>query len=128
MPKEPTQSLLFGWRKHLAVHPAAELFPLMSDAELKELAADIEKNGLRNRIVMWPNSDKELLLVDGRNRLDALALLGLLGVDESGCLILKDPKSSETWQECAHQVGDPYALALSSTFTVGISLPSRSAN
>jgi hypothetical protein len=45
MPKEPTQSLLFGWRKHLAVHPAAELFPLMSDAELKELAAASRRTG-----------------------------------------------------------------------------------
>ena len=104
----------FNWREHLAVHPAAELFPLMSEAELKELAADIEKDGLRIPTVMWPNSDRKLLLIDGRNRLDALALLGRLGVDESECLILKDPRPNDHFQfECAHDVSDPYALALS---------------
>jgi ParB-like nuclease domain len=113
MPKELTQPPRFDWRKHLKVHPAAELFPLMAEAELKELAEDIKTNGLRSPIVMWPNSDKKLLLIDGRNRLDALALLGLLGVDESGCLTLK-ARSNDHWQfQCAHQVGDPYALALS---------------
>ena len=33
-----------NWRDHLAVHPAAELFPLLSEtdpAALKELAEDI---------------------------------------------------------------------------------------
>jgi hypothetical protein len=30
------------------IHPAAGLFPMMSDAELDELAADIAKNGLRH--------------------------------------------------------------------------------
>jgi hypothetical protein len=109
----PTQSPRFDWRQYLPVHPAAELFPLMAEAELKELAEDIKTNGLRSPIVMWPNSDKKLLLIDGRNRLDALALLGLLGVDESGCLTLK-ARSNDHWQfQCAHQVGDPYALALS---------------
>jgi hypothetical protein len=109
----PTQSPHFDWRQYLPVHPAAELFPLMAEAELKELAEDIKTNGLRSPIVMWPNSDKKLLLIDGRNRLDALALLGLLGVDESGCLTLK-ARSNDHWQfQCAHQVGDPYALALS---------------
>jgi hypothetical protein len=35
-----------GWRAFLPIHPAAELFPLMSEAELKELAADIDKHDL----------------------------------------------------------------------------------
>jgi hypothetical protein len=66
----------------LRVHPAAELFPLMADtdpAALKELAEDIKAHGLRAPIVGWK---QEYLggqfLLDGRNRLDALALLGLL--------------------------------------------------
>jgi hypothetical protein len=66
----------FNWRAHLKVHPAADLFPLMSEAELKELAADIRANGLRAPIVSWALGGEFLL--DGRNRLDAMALLGLL--------------------------------------------------
>jgi hypothetical protein len=34
---------LFDWRKHLPVHPAADLFPLMSEQELKDLAEDIKE-------------------------------------------------------------------------------------
>jgi hypothetical protein len=71
----------FDWRKHLAVHPAADLFPPMSEAELKELAEDIKNNGLHTKIVVSPYAgDKDkCVLIDGRNRLDALALLGCLG-------------------------------------------------
>lgn len=49
------------------VHPAAELFPLMSADELAALAADIKANGLRQPIVL----DGDGRLVDGRNRLRA---------------------------------------------------------
>ena len=68
----------FNWRDHLKVHPAAELFPLMSETDpkaLQELAKDIKKNGLRQEIVF---DDKDGSLLDGRNRLDTLALLGML--------------------------------------------------
>jgi hypothetical protein len=37
-------SAAFNWREHLDVHPAAEQFLLMPEAEL---ADDIKKNGLR---------------------------------------------------------------------------------
>jgi hypothetical protein len=74
-PKAP-----FNWRAHLRVHPAADLFPPMSEAELKELADDIKKNGLQQPIVVWYCRDTQIeQLIDGRNRLDALALLGWLG-------------------------------------------------
>lgn len=74
----------FDWRALLPVHPAAELFPLMSKSELKALAEDIRKNGLRTQVVTWSGADDDgvalhgPILLDGRNRLDALALLGLL--------------------------------------------------
>jgi hypothetical protein len=74
----------FDWRKHLAVHPAADLFPLLPSEELEELAKDIEANGLRSPIYLWAPKPKDTVeLLDGRNRLDALAKLGLLAVDKA---------------------------------------------
>jgi hypothetical protein len=64
------------WRNHLRVHPAADLLPRMSAVELQELADDIEKNGLRVRVVTFSDDDGIQYLLDGRNRLDALELLG----------------------------------------------------
>jgi hypothetical protein len=64
------------WRDRLPVHPAAELFPLMSEGELRELAADIKKNGLRERVKYDYDEERQVhYLLDGRNRLDALELL-----------------------------------------------------
>jgi hypothetical protein len=64
-----------SWRDVLAVHPAAELFPLMSADELKALGEDIKKNGLRSPASLQLDGDGTPVLLDGRNRLDALALL-----------------------------------------------------
>jgi hypothetical protein len=67
------------WRDHLDVHPAADLFPLMSEtdpAALKELAEDIKKNGQREPASYIKDSDGNRVLLDGRNRLDALEMLG----------------------------------------------------
>lgn len=55
------------------VHPAADLFPLLPDDELAELAADIAANGLIYPIML----DAEGTLVDGRNRLAACRLAGV---------------------------------------------------
>lgn len=44
-------------------HPFAEIFPMIEDAELQELAADIKKNGIQEPIVLF--QDK---ILDGRNR------------------------------------------------------------
>jgi len=65
------------WRERLPVHPAADVFPSLTRGELQELADDIRKNGLLEGVVLWlnPNTGEEELL-DGRNRLDALELLG----------------------------------------------------
>jgi hypothetical protein len=65
------------WREVFKVHPAAEMFPLLGKDELRELADDIKKNGLRSRIVLFEDADsKAACVLDGRNRLDALELLG----------------------------------------------------
>jgi hypothetical protein len=47
----------------LEFHPLANIFPLMSDAELKVLAKDIRDNGLRQKITIHENK-----ILDGRNR------------------------------------------------------------
>jgi hypothetical protein len=60
------------WRDHLPVHPAADLFPLMSESELRELGEDIKANGLFSPIVI-----ADEMVLDGRNRLDAMELVGI---------------------------------------------------
>jgi hypothetical protein len=72
--KQDTPPAPFDWRKHLPVHPAAELFPIMSEAELRELGEDIKKNGLLSPIIIDGEDGR---LVDGRNRLDAIELVGM---------------------------------------------------
>jgi hypothetical protein len=47
----------------LGFHRYADIFPLMPDAELAELACDIAAHGLRNPCVRY-----EGLILDGRNR------------------------------------------------------------
>jgi hypothetical protein len=66
-----------SWRDYVKVHPAAEALPLMPAGELRELANDIQENGLRTTIAVT----RDGVLVDGRNRLDALELLGWTLVD-----------------------------------------------
>jgi ParB-like chromosome segregation protein Spo0J len=55
------------------VHPIADLFPMMTDEELANLAADIKANGLIHPLVV----DKNGLLIDGRNRDKACQLAGI---------------------------------------------------
>ena len=52
-------------RRDMRVHPAAEVFPMLDDEALAELAEDIRENGLRVPIVV----DRHGTLIDGRNRL-----------------------------------------------------------
>src|SRR5262245_47906488 len=89
--------IMKSWRDVLKVHPAAELFPLMSEAELRELGEDIKKTGLKMPLTVW-SPDKKLNpdfisartvpptceLLDGRNRLDALELIGIKLVTDDG--------------------------------------------
>src|SRR5215813_3069912 len=56
----------------LDIHPLAEIFPPMSDEEIKSLIDDIKTNGLREPIILF--EDKVL---DGRNRHRACAELGI---------------------------------------------------
>ncbi len=51
----------------IGIHPFADMFPMVSDDELTDLADDISRNGLRKPIDITP----EGLVLDGRNRLAA---------------------------------------------------------
>jgi len=54
-----------------SIHPAAELFPVMNEAEINELATSIMEHGLRDKVVIMPTGE----VLDGRNRIMAHYLL-----------------------------------------------------
>lgn len=54
------------------IHPAAELFPVMTAEELQGLIKDIEENGQREPVTLWNGK-----LIDGRNRATVCEKLGL---------------------------------------------------
>jgi DNA-binding transcriptional ArsR family regulator len=61
-----------SWRTVVPIHPAAETDPLMTKAQQRELGESIRKNGLRFSVTTYDDS-----LLDGRNRLDGLELIGV---------------------------------------------------
>jgi hypothetical protein len=78
-----------GIRDSSPVHPAAELLPMMPDAEIDELAQDIAANGLLEPVVFWADNTAQkesgqhwglehcpTYLLDGRSRLAAIKRLG----------------------------------------------------
>lgn len=54
-------------------HPVADIFPMMSDAELLDLVEDVRSHGLREPI--WLHRDGRI--IDGRNRAIACQQLGI---------------------------------------------------
>jgi N6-adenosine-specific RNA methylase IME4 len=53
-------------------HPAANIFPFMTDREFAELKIDIERNGLMEPVILH-----EGMILDGRNRYKACHALGI---------------------------------------------------
>jgi ParB-like nuclease domain len=111
----PTQSPRFDWRQYLPVHPAADLFPLMAEVELKGLAEDIKAHGVIEPVILFETADDHMALLDGRNRLDACALAGLLSLNGDGNLQITttDGRAARLHYWLEHKGRDPYALALS---------------
>lgn len=72
---KPSDPLPMGRRPgypKLPAHPAADAFPMMSEKELEELAADIKANGQREDIIV-----DEGAILDGRNRYVACQIAGV---------------------------------------------------
>jgi AraC-like DNA-binding protein len=66
-----------GWRDKYKVHPAADVFPMMSDEELTALGEDIKKNGQMIPVLLWNGDRSGPVLIDGRNRLEAMERIGI---------------------------------------------------
>ncbi len=54
------------------IHPAAELFPMMSETEFAAMKEDIRLHGQNDDVLIWDGT-----LLDGRNRLRACVELGI---------------------------------------------------
>jgi ParB-like chromosome segregation protein Spo0J len=60
----------------MKIHPIADLFPMLPEDELKDLADDIAKQGLLHPIMLAMLDGDECIL-DGRNRYEACQLAGV---------------------------------------------------
>src|SRR5580704_2989833 len=61
----------------LPVHPVADLFAMMADGDIADLAADIKANGQRFPIMLDAAGK---MLIDGRNRRAACRMIGVTPV------------------------------------------------
>jgi hypothetical protein len=118
-----------SWRDRIPVHPAADLFPMMSDEELKALAEDIRKHGMRNPIVLLTHGgrtppsigghtallDKRTVVLDGRNRLDAVERFLKSPVTAKDGMLEWDDKFLKFTGFCEEHERhlDPYAYVIS---------------
>jgi hypothetical protein len=116
-----------SWRDVLPIHPAAELFPMMSPDELRALGDDIKANGLRSPIAItckYVRGRWEYALTDGRSRLDGMEAVGIpfkLALRDGHCIIKNAPypadASYRTDAVLIHDAivvtGDPYAYVIS---------------
>jgi hypothetical protein len=95
----------FTWRELMPIHPAAELFPIMTDAELVILGESIKKIGLLHSLVIYTDADEKESWLDCRNRFTAMERVGLkveIIRDEHGDLSLHG----------VHVVADPAFIYL----------------
>jgi hypothetical protein len=75
--QHPTGAAHNTWRDLMPVHPAADLFPMLCDADLVALGEDIEANGLITPIMVDGDYRSTPTLCDGRNRLAAMERVGI---------------------------------------------------
>jgi hypothetical protein len=98
-----------SWRDVIKVHPAADMFPMMTADKKKVLGEDIKKNRLHERVTLYGNLNavETWQLLDGRNRLDAMELVGLPVFVENGEI------RNELWAFRRDDQVDPYEFVIS---------------
>ena len=74
------------WRDTYRVHPAADVFPMLDNAELEKLAEDVKANGVRVPIGFFFDGAVSWL-IDGRNRLEAAERAGVKLEDVPSALV-----------------------------------------
>jgi hypothetical protein len=103
-----------NWRDLMKVHPAAEMFPLMSADELKVLGEDIKENGLKLPIELFNDNRNNISVLDGRNRLDAMELVGYhFSKGTNGSLHATDPGGKSIYMDWHYRNAKPDAFVIS---------------
>jgi hypothetical protein len=110
-----------SWRDGLPIHPAAELFPLMSADELRELGEDIKQQPRLHEFPIAVVATKRrngwrYELADGRNRLDAMELVGVpfrLKFSDGLCHLYFGEDALGIGICAVNVEGDPYSYVLS---------------
>jgi hypothetical protein len=88
-----------SWRDLIKVHPAADLLPMMSEEELRALGEDIKAYGMAVPITLT-QYDGTWVLLDGRNRLDALELVGVkFALSKHGMLTIDGESGAENGED-----------------------------
>jgi hypothetical protein len=88
-------------KKKLEDHPIAAVFPLLPKEELKELAKDIDMNGLLNPILLY-----ETKILDGRNRYRAILTIPKMAED-------LDPEQNDKGYFNEYEGNDPVGHVIS---------------
>ena len=111
------------WRTVMKIHQACEMFPQLPPDELRALGKDIAKNGLLEPITVAARNGlahvKEfaagrMVLLDGRNRLDAMELVGLNPFTASGNPSMHLAKKWQTLSQATHgRNSDPWSYVAS---------------
>jgi hypothetical protein len=112
-----------SWRDTFQVHAACEMFPPMSPDELCALGKDIKKNGLVSPIAITTRKVAkgwDYQLLDGRNRLDAMELVGIsfkVALENGQCWLQIPGLGQQVYPALKVADGgayaDPYAYVLS---------------
>lgn len=113
-----------SWRDFYQVHPAASLFPLLPQDELRKLGESIKADDLKEKIALYSAYHSTPVVLDGQNRLDAMELVGIPTLEEGhdGRWILRHeivkhfeapPPKDSGWTAYSTQIPDPYSYVIS---------------